>query len=270
MKMCRKNIRVLLFSLIITMSSMFCFAENGGLMKDNSKSEMALGYGSEFQLLRFLGHHRNYFNKKILLALNLPLNTDVYWLDYPSDSTRKSLDGELKDIECFKNESNYKIIKTEWEKFWPPTGSAQNWDGIFKIDNTWYFVEAKAHAGEIHNKTKASQESCKKITESFRKHCSVFSSCTETWISSSSYQLANRIAFIQFCKANGIDAKLVYINFINGYENSKLRQGKSVRSEQEWNLLWQEEYDELGLNLESLNAILTHVFIDCEENLGGI
>ena len=28
-------------------------------------AEMALGYGSEFQLLRYLGHHRSYLNQKI-------------------------------------------------------------------------------------------------------------------------------------------------------------------------------------------------------------
>lgn len=28
-------------------------------------AEMALGYGSEYQLLRFLGHHRNLLNNEI-------------------------------------------------------------------------------------------------------------------------------------------------------------------------------------------------------------
>ena len=227
-----------------------------------SSSEMALGYGSEYQLLRFLGYHRNYLNKTILTALNLPVTTNINWLDYPINLDRKSLDGELKDIECFQELSNFKEIEQAWKEFWPNTGSAQNWDGIFKIDDTWYFVEAKAHEEEIHSSTKANSKSKELISKTFQKYCSEFSSKTETWINSDSYQLANRIAFIQFCKNNGIKAKLVYISFINGYE--KTGNSKSIHSEEEWKTIWDKEYKELGLDIEKLNSILTNVYIDCK------
>ncbi len=228
-----------------------------------SKSEMALGYGSEYQLLRCLGHHRNFLNKAILSSLHLSQNTNIYWFDYPIDLGRESLDGELKDIECFKELSNFEQIKQSWEKFWPNAGSAQNWDGIFKIEDIWCFVEAKAHSEEIHSKTKATSESKELISKIFEQYCSEFSIKTDTWINSNAYQLANRIAFIQFCKSNGINAKLVYISFINGYE--KLGGIKSVHSEEEWEILWKKEYEELGLDLEKLNSILTNVYIDCKK-----
>ena len=32
-------------------------------------AEMGLGYGSEFQLLRFLGHHRNELDRLILMMM---------------------------------------------------------------------------------------------------------------------------------------------------------------------------------------------------------
>ena len=64
-------------------------------------SEMSLGYGSEYHLLRFLGHHRQYLNNTILDALDKK-NEIIEWLDYPMNTNRASLDGELKGIECFK------------------------------------------------------------------------------------------------------------------------------------------------------------------------
>lgn len=44
-------------------------------------AEMALGYGSEYQLLRFLGHHRNFLNNEISEVLNT--EEQIYWLDFP-------------------------------------------------------------------------------------------------------------------------------------------------------------------------------------------
>ena len=39
-------------------------------------AEMALGYGSEYQLFRFLGHHRNFLNKEI--AKVITPNGEIY------------------------------------------------------------------------------------------------------------------------------------------------------------------------------------------------
>ena len=41
---------------------------------------MALGYGSEYQLLRYLGHHRNYLNDEIRKVIG---EGPIMWLDYP-------------------------------------------------------------------------------------------------------------------------------------------------------------------------------------------
>ena len=61
-------------------------------------AEMALGYGSEFQLLRYLGHHRSYLNQKIREVIG---EGEISWLDFPVDLKRDSNDGEWKTIECF-------------------------------------------------------------------------------------------------------------------------------------------------------------------------
>ena len=101
-------------------------------------AEMALGYGSEFQLLRYLGHHRNYLNDEIRKVIG---DGPIEWLDYPVKINRDSHDGELCGIECFKNLSNYSQIKEKWNEYWPNSGSAHNWDGIFIQNEIWYFVE---------------------------------------------------------------------------------------------------------------------------------
>ena len=91
-------------------------------------AEMALGYGSEFQLLRYLGHHRFYLDEEIKKVIG---KGDITWMDYPINDKRDSCDGEWTEIECFKKRPDYNHIKNEWGKFWPQRGSSHNWDGIF-------------------------------------------------------------------------------------------------------------------------------------------
>ena len=54
--------------------------------------QMALGYGSEFHLLRWLGRHRNEFDKRV----NSLLKTDkISWLDFDFDSKKTIPDKEI-------------------------------------------------------------------------------------------------------------------------------------------------------------------------------
>ena len=225
-------------------------------------AEMALGYGSEYQLLRFLGHHRNYLNKTISDVLNT--NENINWLDYPFKNNRLSLDGELKDVECFEN----KDIGEKWKEYWPQSGNSQNWDGIFKINNTWYFVEAKAHSSETDSSCKAtSEKSILTIKKAFAETINSFNAAktSEHWVSRDckSYQFANRLAFINFCNKVGIKAKLVYISFLNGFDKPGTSGKMNVSSQEEWEKIWKKEYEDLGVSEENLNEILYHVYIDC-------
>ena len=56
-------------------------------------AEIGLGYGSEFQLMRFLGHHRNELYKLIHEATHT--SEPIEWMDYPYENERISGDGEL-------------------------------------------------------------------------------------------------------------------------------------------------------------------------------
>lgn len=235
--------------------------------------KMAIGYGSEYQLLRFLGHHRNFLDNEILKSL-CKQNETLIWFDYPTDIKRHSLDGELKGIECFEKDSETKehidFIKSEWKKFWPTKGNCQNWDGIFKIKDEWYFVEAKARRKELSSICDASKENSLQIikqsfSETIKKYSSSFP--VDFWISkeNKAYQLSNRLAFLVFCEKIGIKAHLVYINFINGFNKPGTHGHKNISSKEDWEKIWYEEYKLLGIKAENLKEDLFHVYIDCEK-----
>ena len=224
-------------------------------------AEMGLGYGSEFQLMRFLGHHRNDLDKMIHLATNT--SEPIEWLDYPYDGKRISGDGELTGIECFKNLTDFKDISRLWKEFWPQSGSSMNWDGIFKIGETWYFVEAKANTDEAFQKCSASSEkSISMIRLAFDKTKNWLGVVNDIdWIDTDCYQLANRLAFICFCneKCNGIKAKLLYVSFLNGYWK------KNVASKDDWiRDVWRLQFATLGITDETVKDYLFHIYPDCE------
>lgn len=224
-------------------------------------AEMAMGYGSEFQLLRCLGHHRNALNA--LIKEKTGSESAIDWLDYPIDLNRKSMDGELKGIECFKEHftpSRYKAIQKAWTSFWPGRGNTMNWDGIFIQNGVWYFVEAKANAQEAYQECGASCiDSRNKIIAAFRTTQNGFGIPeNEEWINSTCYQLANRLAFLYFCKLQGIEARLLYIGFVNGYDR------KSVNTKEDWLKIWNDEYSALGIPAGIIDELVLHIHPNCE------
>lgn len=224
---------------------------------------MKIGYGSEYQLLRYLGHHREYLNKEILKALN-GVTGSIEWLDYPVDIGRDSMDGEYKNVTFLKkfiDQADYKQIQKAWKSYWPQRGNSQNWDGIFKINNKYYLIEAKAHLSEAH------QEGGAKAVDSIERIKTAFfqtsgrEDLAEVWWNSDCYQLANRLAFINFCEQNNIDTELVYICFVNGYRNNP---EKNVKDKKEWEAEMEKEFKTLELD-ERLRSKINIVYIDCFE-----
>lgn len=222
---------------------------------------MGLGYGSEFHLMRFLGHHRNDLNRLIHEATNT--SGTVEWKDYPYDHRRISGDGELTGIECFKSLDNYAEVLKQWRGYWPQSGSSMNWDGIFQIDDTWYFVEAKANIEEAFQKCSASSvKSLGMIQHAFERTKEWLGIARDVdWLSTNCYQLANRLAFMNFCnrECDGIKAKLLYMSFLNGYWK------KNVASKEDWvREVWSKQFAALGINEASVKDLLFHIYPDCE------
>lgn len=263
-------------------------------------ADMALGYGSEYQLLRALGHHRNEFFRIIQQTIGLPNDSPIEWIDYPTDDFnikemeingnkyggRISEDGEWCDIQGFKGQPFYDLLNQEWDKFWPVRGPrAQNWDGIFRCGDKWFLVEAKAHKEELksskHQPPKSSDSIAKQKSWNLRK--TSFQSCIdelvhadstgEKWMLSRYYQMANRLAMVWFLRRNDIKAYLVNIFFINGYirkafgpEDSSpypVIENKSVLSVKDWESAIKYQHKSLGLDDEKLKGISYDVFVDC-------
>lgn len=222
---------------------------------------MALGYGSEYQLLRYLGHHRYFLDSKIKEATKS--DSPIEWMDYPVDNSRDSHDGEWTDINFLKHlpQFDFGQISKEWDEFWPKRG--QSWDGIFLQDGVVYVVEAKAHTKEMEQKSSAtSEESIKKIKRAF-KDVNDDQSKVDLWYNSKHYQLANRIAFVHFLeKKCGIKAKICYLFFLNGY---LIDGNKNVTDEIVFKQAFEDECNALQLTNKEKGYIVP-VVIDAKED----
>lgn len=244
---------------------------------------MGLGYGSEYQLLRLLGHHRNELNRTIREKTRL--KGELVWLDFPKDQKRLSLDGEYKGTEFLNEEvlsQNGIMLKNEitpllqsnWKKYWATGGNLPNWDGIIlhrNVDNEeWVIVEAKAHSGEIESKTNSGSN--QNIRNAFEKTQQRFGIYSNHWFGKY-YQLANRLAFVNFLLDNEINASLLYIYFLNGGKKCQLKkEGKkatqvlvknhSVETREEWNEAIEKQYHELGIN-DHTKQYISKIFVEC-------
>ena len=219
-------------------------------------AEMALGYGSEYQLLRYLGHHRKYLNAQIQEVTGS--NSPIEWMDYPVDDNRDSHDGEWRGIAFLKHlRSDYSSISKKWNEFWPKRG--QSWDGIFVQDDVIYVVEAKAHIKEMEQACQASEASRKIIRKAFER-VTKDAEKAKSWLDSNHYQLANRLAAVYFLNSIGIKAKVCCLFFVNGYQNNA---AKNVTSEEQFKTACENEYKELNLTDEE-KKYLVNVFIDAK------
>lgn len=75
------------------------------------------------------------------------------------------------------------------------------------------------------------------------------------------YQLANRLATAAFLRNNGIEARCLYIYFLNGYEKpNDIKNASLEMFVDEIN----KEKAALGLKGEHLDDLLFHVFLDAK------
>lgn len=226
-------------------------------------AKLGLGYGSEFHLLRFLGRHRNHLDKQILSAIG-ESNLKIEWLDYNFNPNAKITDKEFIGIEFLKNHKDYKVLKESWNDYWPSSNNAQNWDAICYIDNKWILVEAKANKKEIYSSSTASPNSQKFISERFKEIKKKYSIPDNSDWLKDYYQKANRILFLEYLKNNGIEAKLLFIYFVNGF----MKNGKQfgVKSEPDWKLIINKQDKYLGIDkCTELKHDIINLIIDANQ-----
>jgi hypothetical protein len=243
-------------------------------------AEMGLGYGSEYHLLRYLGHHRNELNE--IINQNTRLKGELIWLDYPKDLKRLSLDGEYLGVDflndkVLKDEFSPIVIEkllTGWKKYWSGKGKQPNLDGVILHKNEnqleLVIVEAKANLKEIESNTKSASN--ERIKSAFRETQDDLKIENSNWFGKH-YQLANRLALVNFLSNYSevnISASLLYIYFLNGYERRKLDgrkivtvYDKSVKSQNDWEVVIKRQYEDLGLD-KVITEGISKIFIDCK------
>lgn len=215
--------------------------------------KMALGYGSEFHLLRWTGRHRNKFDNKIKQLLNID---NVTWLDFDFSNNKDEPDKELVGLSFLEKEPSFKAVISQWKDEWPQSGNSMNWDLVgYTVKNnikTWILIEAKAHIKELENYCKAGPVSLKKIENVLNKTADNIGTqiLKEFPWTKEYYQLANRIYILDLLKRNDINSKLINIYFIGDKTDSSRKSPKDIAT-------WKVEIDKMKkyLNIEKSNSI---------------
>jgi hypothetical protein len=251
-------------------------------MLKKDKTKIGDGYGSECHLLRYMGRHRKKLDDAILKAVER--GERIEWLDFgfdPKKRKEKWYDAELEGLD-FLEGPGYKDVRTAWKKFWPQSGTSQNWDAVgwlYEGDKRrdLLLVEAKAHTGELKSGgCGAGEKSRAKIEDAFEKTIKYLKNTSEVtkeelenWCGAY-YQFANRLAAIfflnEYLKELGlpsIPAILVLVYFIG----DKRDDGKECPTDKQgWRKVIAEEYAELGLTADHrLKSYVKEVYLPVTE-----
>lgn len=184
-------------------------------------------YGSEWHLLRFLGYHRDAFNRAIEEAV--PGSMIIDWLGTGFETSPSAIDREpprFLDREFegigFLPPAERDRLHPSLNEFWPTTGSLPNWDAVGQIraggEDAWLLVEAKSHLGEIRSSCGAKPETQgggrDKIIRAFRHVQDELGIAVgpDAWLSPY-YQFCNRLAFLHFLTTHGVPARLMFLYF---------------------------------------------------------
>lgn len=178
-------------------------------------SRIGHGYGSEWHLLRWMGRHRQDFDRRVLGAVGQPMGC-IEWLDCGMDPTREWPDLEPKGLDFLPVGD---LVRAAWEAAWPQTGNVPNWDAVGHIQNTsggaeWLLVEAKAHTGELASSCGAKNPFSLSMIQGFFDQAMVHLgvSGTPNWLTGH-YQYANRVATLSFLARQGLAAHLLFVYF---------------------------------------------------------
>lgn len=236
-------------------------------------AEIGYGYGSEWHLMRFMARHRKYLEKKIRESIGVN-DGDFSWLDFRFVEKGKAADAEIKGLSFLDDilhenklgltDKKIKDIKKSFISGW---NSSQSWDAVFVLNNTIYLIEAKARIDEMksNNKNNGGTSRTSIIQFMEKQLCKYGINVNKEWLGTY-YQLANRLATVALLKNHGVNAKCVYIYFIDGFEKPGTGCKENANKDQ-FNEAIQEEFKALGLIDEGKTEdLLTNVFINAKEN----
>jgi hypothetical protein len=143
------------------------------------------------------------------VALTVPILGPVTWLSPLRD------DGfaEYRDV-SFLSRLGLDHLGPALEDFWPRRGP--QWDALGRADTRVVLVEAKARLAEFATPaTQASATSRVKIEAAFAQVKKALGVAAHNDWTKDYYQYANRIAHLWWLRGNGVDAHLLFVDFLN-------------------------------------------------------
>ena len=143
--------------------------------------------------------------------------------------------------------------------FWPQRGP--QWDALGRTTSGPVLVEAKAHIREFFSKpTNAKPRSLDRIHSAFSAVQNDLGITPSSEWSKTYYQYANRLALLWWLREHGIDAKLLFVSFLNDEEMC------GPRSSETWHAVFASADYALGLaGRNKLRKHILHVLPDVQE-----
>ncbi|WP_321477713.1 hypothetical protein [uncultured Paludibaculum sp.] len=169
------------------------------------------GYGSEWQMLRYLGRHRRALTAAIAGSRG---STGIDWLDFPFDAKNRFHDAEWKGLDFLPPE--HSAVLEHWKHEWPQTGNVMNWDAVGWATTAegpeLILVEAKSHLAEVNSECGAKEigglPKIRRFLDQAKQSYGV--PIEADWLKPH-YQYCNRLAMLAFLSAHGIPAHLVFL-----------------------------------------------------------
>jgi len=208
--------------------------------------KMNANYGSELHLLRWMGRHRETFNRKVFETTGLRVKE---WFEFAFSSGGKSYDVEIKGVSFLPTDIRRKV-EAHFPSRWR---NSMSWDAVgISEDGTYILIEAKAHAGELKS-AKIDRASAEEIKTRLYRLADSLGGDSAAWMGMY-YQAANRI-FVQHILKEYVKAIQ-----LNVYFCGDRRKGvKCPKMEDEWLPFINEE--RLALGISTSNAFIkAHVY----------
>lgn len=215
-------------------------------------AEIGHGYGSEWHLLRFLGRHREWFDRLVLSKVG---GRHVDWLDFPYRAESEWFDAEWKGVDFVERAE----VREAWRRYWPQTGNVQNWDAVGRLrtegGTEFLLVEAKAHLAEARSDCGAKTEGgLATIERALQQTKEAFGAPSDVDWLHGYYQYCNRLATLYFLTSNGIPARLLFVYFVG----DRPPDGRSGASAEDWTEAFRTRQQKLGVNPSSQLASRVH------------
>jgi len=169
-----------------------------------------------------------------------------------ADEFAEYRDGDFLDVVGLER------LRPRLREFWPRGGP--QWDALaVGMRGETILVEAKAHVGELCSPPTGASEASRKLISASLDDCAERLGARKShapW-TSHFYQLANRLAHLQFLRDQGVPAYLVLVNFLNDHDMA----GPSTV--EAWNAAYQVAFHVLGLGKRHpMSHHVLHVYPD--------